>query len=200
VVTNPATEQITIGQGEVSPAPQGAFIPSDASMLAWNFDPAAIGAVAGAASGTIQAIRLNIRSQVTFSSIVLFQAAAGAGLVTGNLIGLYTSAGAQVAVSAEQSGNWNSGTNVFKATAMTGGPFTIAPGAYFVLAVSNMSAGTTPTWGRWQSFTAQPANAGLAVASSRWATGSAAQTTLPGSFTPSTYLTQTALEYWVALS
>jgi hypothetical protein len=87
---------------------------------------------------------------------------------------------------------------VFKVMAVTGGPFTIAPGLYWVLL---LSVGTTPpTWGRMQNFVASSANANVAAASSRWATGSAGQTALPASFTPSTYLTQTQLEYWVALS
>jgi hypothetical protein len=203
VISNPSPTQTVITQGTITGSAQapGLFLPADAGFLEWNYDTCRIHNSSGATSGTIQAIRVIVRSALSVTNIVLYQAAAGAGLVTGNLVGLYTSAGVKIGASAEQSGVWNSGTSVFKTMALTGGPFLVAPGSYFVLAVSNQSAGSTPTWGFDQSFSATSANSGVGAGSqTRWATGSTAQTTLPASFTPSSYLTTAQVEYWAGLS
>ena len=179
----------------------GLFLPADAGFLEWNYDTARIHNSSGATSGTIQAIRVIVRAQLSVTNIVLYQAAAGVSLVTGCLVGLYTSLGAKIGASADQAAVWNSGVQVLKTMALTGGPFLLAPGSYFVLAVANHSAGSTPTWGFDQSFSTTASNSGAgAGALTRWGTGGTAQTTLPASFTPSSYLTIAQPQYWVGLS
>jgi hypothetical protein len=174
-----------------------AFLPEDAGLLAWNFDPAFVASSANPATNTIQAIRIDVKAPMTVTNIVLFQFVAGAGLTTSEcFVGLYDSAGTKIAVSADQSTAWASGTDVFKTMALASGPFTIKPGLYWILAVQNGSSNLT--WGRFQNQTATNANAGLSAAKSRWATAGTG-TTLPSSFTPSA-LTQTAMEYWAGLS
>jgi hypothetical protein len=199
VVTNPSPTQALISQGILA-LPAGSFEPADASFLEWNYDPARVHSSVGPTSGTIQAIRITVRRPITVTNIVLYQQGAGTGLVAGCLVGLYTSAGVQVGVSADQATVWNSGGQVFKTMALTGGPFLLAPGYYFVLAVANQTAGGTPTWGLDQSFGAGLVNANIGALGARWATGAAAQTTLPASFTPTTYLTLSANTIWAGLS
>lgn len=176
----------------------GLFLPQDAGFRAWNDDPARIGSSAVPASNTIQAIRVEVRAPMTITNVVLFQFTAGTGLTSSQCFaGLYNSSGVQIGVTADQSTAWGSGTSVFKTMALAGGPFVIGPGFYWVLAVQNGSSNLA--WGRFQNQTATNANAGLSVANSRWATAGTG-TSLPGSFTPSSALTQTALEYWAGLS
>ena len=200
VVTNPSPTQAVISSGLVAPAPQGLFLPSDAAFLAWNYDPADINATAYApASGTIQVIRIPVRQALSVTNVCLYQQVAGSGLTAAqNLAGLYTSAGAQIGVTADQSGVWNSGTDVLKTMALASGPFAVSPPFAFLLV---LAVGTTPpTWGRKQSNWASASNANLSAAQSRWAAGAAGQTALPASFTPSTYLTAAAAQVWAALS
>lgn len=181
--------------------PHGLFQPADASMAAWNFDPAGISSASGPASGVVQVIRIDLKVATLVTNVVLFQAAPGTGLVTGNLAGLWTAAGAEVGVSADQTAAWATGTDVFKTMALGGGPYQLAAGSYDVLAVSNETAGGTPTWGlQHGSFSATSANAGLGVTHARWATGATGQTTLPSSFTPSSYLTLASPQFFAAVS
>jgi len=189
-ISNPSPTQIQITNGTILGAqlqPPGQFLPADSSWLEWNYDPALIQAASGAVSGTIQAIRINVRYAMSVTNVILYQHAAGITLTAAqNLAGLYTSAGVQVGVTADQSGVWNSGVQVFKTMALTGGPFLIQPGFYWVLA---LAVGTTPpTWGKMVSsgFSNTTSNPNTGVTAARWATGATAQTTLPASFTPST--------------
>jgi hypothetical protein len=62
--------------------------------------------------------------------------------------------------------------------ALTGGPYTLPAGFYWVAVVSN---GTTqPGWARTGSGNASVMNGGLTSASYRGATANVGQTTLPG--------------------
>lgn len=175
--------------------------PTDSGWLAQNFDPGLISGSGTAASGTIQAIRVNVRNPMPVTNVILFQAAAGTGLTTGqNLVGLYSSTGMQIGVTADQTTNWGSGTDVFKTMALTGGPFTVSPPYVWVMPLPVEASGTTPSWGRYQDFTSSTSNPNLATSAARWATGATGATALPASFTPSSYLTMAQRQYWAALS
>jgi len=179
------------------------FSAQDAGLLAWNYDPADIGTAIGATSGTIQAIRINIRRPMSVTNVILFQNAFGTGLVSSqNFAGLWDNTGARIGITADQTTNWGSGGPVFKTMALAGGPFTVNPPWVWLLALSNQTAGGTPTWGRKQNFSNSSANAGLGVNNSRWATGvTTGQTALPaGSITPSSFFAAAQLEFWGGIS
>jgi Pectate lyase superfamily protein len=182
--------------------PDGTFLPQDASLLAWNYDPATIGSGTAPASGTVQAIWVPVRVARSITNVILFQVAAGSGLVVSECYaGIYSSAGVQIGITADQSTPWGTGADVFKTMALASGPFTVSPPGVWVLALANESAGGTPQWGRWQNFTATSANAGLSASKARWATGGTTQTSLPaGPITPSSYFTLAQVQYWAGLS
>jgi hypothetical protein len=118
-----------------------------------------------------------------------------------SLCGLWTSAGARIGITADQSASWVSGAPTFKTMALASGPFAVIPPFVWLLFLSVASAGGPPTLGRQQSNWANGSNANLSAANSRWATGATAQTALPaGSITPSTYLTGMASQVWAGVS
>jgi hypothetical protein len=183
-----------LAQGDV-------FDAADANLLAWNYDPAYMNATAYApASGTVQAFRINIRRPMSVTNVIIFTVANGVTLTAAqSLCGLWTSAGARIGITADQSGSWVSGAPTFKTMALASGPFAVTPPFVWLLF---LCVGTTPpTLGRLQSNWANGSNANLSAANSRWATGAAGQTALPaGSITPSTYLTGMATQVWAGVS
>ena len=115
--------------------------------------------------------------------------------------GLYTSTGAQIGITADQSANWAANGDSYHAMALASGPFTVQPGFVFVLFVCNESGGGVAQFGKAQNFATAIANPGTnSGAACRWGTGAAGQSGLPGSFTPSSYLSASQATWWAALS
>lgn len=194
--TNPSTGAVTD-----LIAVNGTWLPSDSGWLAWNLDPAVIGSGSTPSSGQVQASRINVRAAMTVTNVILFQAVAGTGLTTGNYAGLFTSSGTEVGVTADQTTAWGTGADVFKTMALASGPFSIIAGIYWVLWLTNFSGGTSPQWGRAQANNAGSSNPNAGAGSARWATGAGTQTVLPtGGFTPSSYFTTSATQYFAGLS
>lgn len=158
------------------------FNPGDLGFQTWNFPPWHAIAFTGTApvSGTVVMMRLPTLSRaLTINGTYLYRAAAAAGL-TAAYTGLYTSAGTQVAVSANTTGAW--GAVGMQQTAFTA-PYAATAGQQLYVAM--LFAGTTPP----QIAAAQNANhqslinGTNGVATAMWATGPTAQTTLPASIT-----------------
>jgi hypothetical protein len=170
------------------------FSPGDHGLIAWA-NPAPLANDTGQpSSGAVRLIKLTLKRAATISNIWLTITVAGATLTASqNFVGLYTSAGTRVALSADQSSNWTStGTKSIALTAS----YSAAAGDYFVAILSN---GTTiPTFSASSSGT-NPSNVNLTGASLRFANGPSAQTTLPSSITMSSN-TAAAAAYWAAVS
>lgn len=155
--------------GHVHPAPTGVFLASDTSFLAWNYDPAFMSTGQVLTTGVVYLVRINVRSPMTVTNVILFLSTAGASLTANeSFAGLYNSSGTLIGATADQSTAWTSGSAVMKTMALAGGPYALTTGYYWVGIVSN--GGTQPTFGRWASFALTSSNAGLAAAGYRWAT------------------------------
>jgi hypothetical protein len=170
------------------------FSPGDHGLIAWT-NPAPLANDTGQpASGGVRLVKLTLKRAATISNIWLTITVAGATLTAAqNFVGLYTSAGTRVALSADQASNWTSiGTKSIALTAS----YSAAAGDYFVAILSN---GTTiPTFSASSSGT-NPSNVNLTGATLRFANGPSAQTTLPSSITMSSNVAAAAA-YWVAVS
>jgi len=193
VVTNPSPTQLAIVQGLVTPDPVGMWTARDTGVLAWTYDPAETAGTTSPASGTIQLARINVRAAISVTNVTVICAAGGTTLTAGqNFVGLFNSAGNQVGISADQSAAWASGGT--KTAALVGGPFTLAPGIYYV---AILSVGVVaPTFFRLQNVSAVIANARLGTGGTwRSSTNGAGATALPGSFVYSAGATAQNLYY-----
>ena len=170
------------------------FAPGDHGLIAWSAAAAVVNDIGQPSSGAIRLIKITLKRAATISNIWLTITVAGATLTASqNFVGLYTSAGTRVALSADQSSNWTS-TGV-KSIALTAS-YSAAAGDYFVAILSN---GTTiPTFSASSSGT-NPSNVNLTGATLRFANGPSSQTTLPSSITMSSN-TAAAAAYWVGVS
>jgi hypothetical protein len=170
---------------------------SDQNLLAWSYDPAVPGASSSPTGGTIQLIRLILRTPALVTNVLAHVATAGSGLTAAqNLAGLYTAAGALLSGTADQTASW--GSTGLKTMALTT-PQNLAAGNYYA---ALLSVGTTPPqFSRSGGLTAEAnlLNAGLASSAARFATGPASLTALPASITMSG-IALAAVGYWAALS
>lgn len=153
--------------------PRTYWAPEDHGLITWTVDPAtcASGTIL-AAAGTVNVARVHVPVAASATNIELFATAAGASLTAGECFaGLYTSAGALVASTADQSTNWAS--SGAKTMPLLGGPYNLLPGDYLIGWFAN---GTTlPTFLRGVSQSA--ANYKLTAGSARFATAATGQTT-----------------------
>lgn len=186
----------TSGATWTLPGGEGMAFPSDQGLIAWSYDPAIPSNGSAPASGTIQLVKLIIRNACTVTNVLANVSGAGATLTAGqNLAGLYNSAGTLLSATADQSGSWTS--TGLKTMALSAAQ-AVQPGAYWV---ALLSVGTTPpTFARGSGLAGAGGmfNAGLTAATYRFATGPAAQTSLPSITMGSN--AQAAVSFWVAVS
>lgn len=171
--------------------------PSDASVLAWNFDLRFANGQSTATAGTLFMARLEVLSAITATNLILAVQTAGSSLTASqNFAGLYNSAGTRLAQTADQSGTWTS-TDI-KEMALTS-PVALTAGTYYIGILAN---GTTPPQfvrtidsSGLTSF----ANRGTTVATARWSIDGTGLTALPASVTMGSR-TFNAQCYWVGIS
>lgn len=172
--------------------------PNDSGYLAWTFDPIAVsGTGVAPTSGVVNLTKVLVPQPISVSNVVLYVVTAGATLTAGqSFAGIYNSAGTLVATTASQSSSWNSTGR--KSMALTGGPFTLTPGYYWV---AFFSVGTTPPAfaKNNNALDATLYNGTTTAARNRFATNGTATTALAGSITPGS---NTALNapFWAALT
>jgi hypothetical protein len=167
VVSNPSPGQVTVSNGLISPAPS-TWVPSDVGFLGWTYDPALTGQAITPTTGVIWLARLNVRTPITVTNIILVLKTAGVTLTANeNFAGLYNSSGTLVGGTADQSTAWT--TNGTKTITLAGGPYAINPGVYFVAVVSNFT-GSAPVFHALQNDNATITNIGLAASAARAAT------------------------------
>lgn len=171
--------------------------PSDASILAWNFDHRFANGQSTATAGTLFMARLEVPSAITATNLLLAIQTAGSTLTASqNLAGLYNSAGTRLGQTADQSGTWTS-TDI-KEMALTS-PVALTAGTYYIGILAN---GTTPpqfvrTIG--SSGLTAFANRGTTAATARWSTAGTGLTALPASVTMASR-TLNAQCYWAGIS
>lgn len=178
------------------------FVPADGIYLAWTHDPALDTGTATvtAEAGIVQLTRINVRSPLTVTSIIVNVGVAGVSLTAAeNFAGLINSAGTVIGVTADQSTNWASAGIV--SAALTGGPYAIPAGFYWVGLLANSSGGTSqPGFGKLSATSSAAAmNPGLTVATARYGQSGSGLTAFPGSITPASNLFLNT-PIWAALS
>lgn len=191
--------RITANTGSIAAAESGrGFRPADLGYIAWSFDPGAtIAGQSGLTSGTVHMFRLEIRQQLTISTISIGIQTAGASLTVGqNFAGIYDSTGALLRSTADQSTAWTSvGLIAMPLTT----PLLVNPGSYHVALLTN--GGTPPSLSRGAGATnvGPILNAGTSVANARWGNDGVGQTTLPVSVNMATR-TYGPTAWWGAIS
>jgi hypothetical protein len=149
--------------------------PQDHDLLAWNHTIAANSGATGPTSGTVTMMKVWFRQNLTVTNVAISLGAASVTPVAAqNFAGLYDSGGNRLGITADQTANW--GTAGFKLMPLTV-PVAVTAGAYYVAVLAN--AATPPTLARGGIITASAANANLTAANAAFATGPAAQTSLP---------------------
>lgn len=173
----------------------GSWLPSDYGLISWSTDTSQGANSQVLTSGTLIMVAVKVRAQAMVTNVNIVVSTAGAALTAGqNLVGIYDSSGNKVAESAPQEANWTSTGH--KQIALTGGPFMLNAGTYYVAILSN--GGTPISIPRETSLASNIINLNLAVAAARVAS-LAGQTTLPASITPGSRTFDTN-SYWVAIS
>jgi len=167
--------------------------PVDHGMIAWTCDPYANSGSSTITTGTPFMSKIWIREPVTLSSIGISITTAGVALTVGqNFVGIYNAAGTRIAQSADQTAAW-AGTGYVQA-AMTA-PVAVTPGAYFLTLLSNGTTSPNLARGAVAGSGAGTINFGLTATTGRFATGPAAQTSLPASITMASR-TLSAISMW----
>lgn len=158
------------------------FNPPDLGFQSWNFLPwhAITYTSTQPVSGTVVMMKMpRIAQARTITGVTLYRAVVASGL-TGAYVGLYTSAGTQVAVSANDSANWAAlGMRSLNFTT----PYAAAAGVDLYAAM--LFVGTTPPGIAAAQIVNHTSNLNgtLTAATALWANGATGQTTLPASIT-----------------
>ena len=167
-------------------------------LLEWNFAPASAGSTSSPTAGKVYLERIVVQTGGTFTNIVLALSAAGVGLAN-CYVGLFSSSGAQLAVSADCStALQSSGTvSVALTTPLTG----VAAGTVVLVALLIGNASTTsPTLYRGASG-AGPRNFGLTTASPLCVSNySSGLTAMPASITLASTTAASSVDYWCAIN
>ena len=198
-ISNPPALTSNLIQPGILPA---GWQPADSSYLAWNFDPASIGNATSPTSAQAQFLRIQVRQAVTVTNVIFFMRTPGSDL-SDSYVALVNSSGTTVGVSTDQSTLWGTvATSTNVVTPLASGPFTVQPGYYYATFVATTTGGSVPTFGQWNNYNGNTANAAgsgvLTGATARWATlGTVAS--LAGPFTLSSN-SRGQVQYWGALS
>lgn len=181
---------INLGVAENQPGP------ADVGLLGWAYDPLAATTTSLSIAGRVYLVALWVR-QPTLLSNAWIQVTTGAtGATAGqNFLGLYNSAGTQVAVTADISASL--GTTGAKTAAFTT-PYSAPSGQYWMGMVFN-AATTLPTLASAISAS-NYGHLNNAAANYRFAVNGSGATALPASITPASNSTTNALTFWTGVS
>lgn len=169
----------------------------DHGAIAWTFDPASNSGSTGLTSGVPFMSKVWVREPATLSAVGISITSAGSTLTAGqNFMGIYNAAGTRIAVSADQTAAF--GTTGYVEAAMTA-PVAVTPGAYYLTLLCNGTTPPTLARGAVAGSGASTINFKLTTATARYATGPAAQTSLPVSITMASR-TQSAVSMWSVVS
>lgn len=190
----PNTDQFLINGIQV---PGNTFTSQDqGGLIAWGFDPTQCGGSTITVSGTVYLMKIVIRYATTISKAMLSIVTSASGVVANqSYMGLYTSAGTRVAVTAAGAlDTLITGSGPITATFTS--PYAAAAGTYWVAFVNNA---TTPVeLARGTGFSSTP-NANLTAANYRWAVNGTGQTSLPASITPASNSLSGNITLWTGV-
>jgi hypothetical protein len=166
-----------------------------AGFLGWSFDPSPpVMAGSVVVAGTMTGTKVHVPNDCTVTNLNLYiSGTAGGGLTAGQCYAaLYTTGGALLGVTADQSTNWQTTGN--KVMPLAGGPVALAAGFYDVAWWAN---GTTPP-GFLRGQSSSIVNVGTSATVSRFWTADAALTTTA----PATRATKvaSAIAWWAGLN
>ncbi|MFG2696218.1 glycosyl hydrolase family 28-related protein [Kitasatospora sp. NPDC048407] len=178
----------------LDPTPQ----PADQGLLTWAFDPSSLGSTGVPTPGTIQLVRVLLRTPQQVSAALVAVTGAGAGLTAGqNLVGLYGADGSLLASSADQSADWTgTGLKTVPLTRTAGVPAVLPAGSYWVALLTN--GATSPGFGRGSFLSTTAINVGLPGQPPRYGQYGTGQTGLPAKVTFGQAANSTS-SFWVAL-
>lgn len=154
--------------------------PEDQGLITWAYGMEGLSTQGGVTGGVLQLNKLPIRAAASVTNILVNIQAVGVTLTTGqNFAALYSSAGALLGVSADQTVPWVS--IGLKTMAIVGGPVAVPAG--FVYAALWSVGSTIPSFFRCNNSGGGPMNAGLAAPNLRFATADTGlTTTAPANF------------------
>ena len=197
-MTGDPSSQVAVALPDLPYGPSA--VPQDQNLLAWNYDPNVGGSgTAMPTAGTGYMMAVPVREQISVTNIVMYCTTAGATLTASECFAvLYNSSGTKIGATADQSSAWTStGT---KTMALSGGPYTLPPGLYYVQVFFNGTTG--PAWLRSglasTAAAAEPANS--TAATFRYAVNGTGLIAVPASATLSSNAHSGAEQYWVGLN
>lgn len=168
--------------------------PPTQGFISWNYDPEAAASSNSLTAGTVFLHKIWIPAG-TVTNIGLAVSTAGVGLTSGqNFAGIYNSSGTRLAVTNDQTTNWN--TTGFKTCALSS-PLSVSTAGYYYVALL-CNAATTVAAGSSSNGTQATFNANVTGATLRHATGPTAQTSLPASITMSSNVS-TGNSHWIPI-
>lgn len=173
--------------------------PQDLGYLGWAYDSASLGGTGTAlpAAGTVYLIKIPLRTPVSFSRVRLQLITPAAGLTSGrNFVGVYSSQGALIGSSADQTAAWQGGSGVIDAKVSGSSAVTAGPGFVWVAVLFNGTTG--PALDGSPAASGLLANGRLTPATARFGSILTGQATLPASITPAS-IALTAAQWWAAL-
>lgn len=179
--------------------PRGDWLPSDAGLLEFNFDPAAASSTGVIlVTNKVALARINVRTPIVANNIIFHVDTAGSSLTANqNLCGIYNSAGTLL-VSSPAGGLDSKVTSTGVITQALSAPQALGPGFYWIALLFN---GTTPPTVASAANNLTNANTGLTAATYRWATNGTGTTSLPATITPSSNgVGSGAVAYWAGIS
>ncbi|MGW3025864.1 hypothetical protein [Streptomyces sp. NPDC001221] len=152
-------------------------VPADAGLVSWSLPPWAASSAGPGNGGFVYYMRVKVPVATTVTGVRLYQTAAGSTLTSGQcLVGLYDASGNRVAISADQSTAWASGSQINKDSAFTG-QYNAAAGYYWIAVLFNGTTG--PSWPK--GAPSGTANAGWPAAPFPALISGSGQTSLPAS-------------------
>ncbi len=147
----------------------------DHNLKAMSYDPMMASASAPGIAGTLYLIRIKIRKSRSVSNILMNVNAAGVTLTVGqNFAGLWRADGTLIAITGDQSANWQS-TGL--KTMSIGGPFNLVAGSD-VYAGQWSNGATLPAFSRTTNISSLD-NVGLNAPNLRTCTANVGLTTIP---------------------
>lgn len=176
------------------------FLPRLHNRLAWSCQPAEAASNSAVSSGILLLSKIYIPRSITVNNVTIIIQTAGSSLTTGeNFLGLYSSGGALLAQTADQTTNW--GSNGAKTAALTASATLNSGNAedFWVWAARLGNGTTLPSVCNVLTSHAAVINDGLSAANSRCGYLAGPYTALPASFTPASITQYNHMDY-VALS
>lgn len=183
--------------GSLLPPPS--VTPADMSYAAWTFDPLAVSGTSSApVTSDVYGMLVQIRTDVTVSKLIFAVASVSGISLTASecYAAIFNSTGTtQLGITADLSGSFTgSGEVAFNLTSSAA----LTPGYYWIALLLN---GTTlPALGKGQNLVAGLGSGQAGSSKRRYGIIATSQAAMPGSFTPSSMSTGSALSFWAAVA